>query len=73
MVCSGAKKKSFAEDLILLKLIPGRPKDLLDVESICLRQGGRLDIDYLTRWARTICDESEDFRILRQLKKYLKI
>ena len=60
-----------AEDLILLKLIPGRPKDLVDVESICLRHKGRLDTGYLNRWAQKICDESEDGRILRQLNKFL--
>lgn len=60
-----------AEDLVLLKLIPGRPKDLIDVESICLRHKGKLDIAYLTRWAQEICDKSEDFRVLRQLKEFL--
>ena len=69
-------KKTFfptAEDLILLKLIPGRPKDLIDVESVFLRHKDRLDSGYLKRWAEKICDESDDFRILHLLKKFLKL
>jgi len=61
-----------AEDLILLKLLAGRPKDLVDINDILFIQGS-LDEDYLRRWAgswgskrrltrlysdsaRTICD-----------------
>lgn len=60
-----------AEDLILLKLIAGRPKDILDVESVAIRQKGKLDVSYLENWAHRICEEAEDFRILKQLKKIL--
>ncbi len=56
------------EDLILLKLIPGRTKDLADVEAIVARQGPFLDKKYLRRWAEKIGDMAEDMRILRQLK-----
>jgi hypothetical protein len=38
------------EDLILLKLIAGRPRDLLDVQDILFTQG-QLDETYLRRWA----------------------
>ncbi|HJT25313.1 MAG TPA: hypothetical protein VJ873_12105, partial [bacterium] len=56
------------EDLILLKLIPGRTKDLADVEAIVARHGGSLDKKYLRSWAEKIGDMAEDMRILRQLK-----
>lgn len=56
------------EDLILLKLIPGRTKDLADVEAIVDRQGPALDKKYLRHWAEKIGDMAEDARILRQLK-----
>lgn len=59
------------EDLILLKIIPGRPKDLIDAASIVARHGARLDRPYLERWARTICDEAEDFRIWHRLQELL--
>jgi hypothetical protein len=43
-----------AEDLILLKLIFHRVKDLLDVRGILWVQRGRLDLEYMRHWsART--------------------
>lgn len=59
------------EDFILLKLIPGRPKDLLDVESVIARHASDLDRDYLDRWARWIADLMEDFRVPNTLKRLL--
>lgn len=60
------------EDLILLKIIPGRPKDVMDAESIVARHGTRLDRKYLERWARSICDDAEDFRVWHRLQKLLQ-
>ena len=57
-----------AEDLILLKVIPGRTKDLTDAESIVLRHQKTLDRRYLEEWARKICEEAEDFKIMRRLQ-----
>lgn len=61
------------EDLILLKIIPGRPKDLLDAEGVVNRHKGKLDINYLKKWARRLCDESEDMRIYAELQRLLKL
>ncbi len=36
-----------AEDLILMKLLAGRPRDIDDVRNILLRQGAALDWNYL--------------------------
>ncbi|MBU1917337.1 nucleotidyltransferase family protein, partial [bacterium] len=36
-----------AEDLVLFKVIAGRPKDVLDAESIAIRQKKKLDKKYL--------------------------
>lgn len=42
------------EDLILLKLVFHRPKDLQDVRGILWVQRGKLDLDYMKHWsART--------------------
>ena len=46
--------------MILLEIIPGRDKDLLDAKSIVLRYKGKLDTDYLETWATKLCDEAED-------------
>lgn len=59
------------EDFILLKLIPGRPKDLLDVESVITRHADRLDRRYLEQWARWIADLMENFRVPNTLKRLL--
>lgn len=59
------------EDFILFKLIPGRPKDLLDVESVILRHQEKLDKEYLNQWAQRLSDEMEDLRIYNTLKKLL--
>ena len=39
-----------AEDLILFKLLAGRPRDLLDIKDILFMQG-QLDEGYMRRWA----------------------
>jgi len=61
-----------AEDLILLKIIPGRDKDLLDAKGVIIRHKGRLDIRYLESWAMKLSDEAQDMRIWQTLKKLLK-
>lgn len=38
------------EDLILLKIVAGRPRDIGDVMDIVLAQG-KLDEEYMRRWA----------------------
>lgn len=60
------------EDLILLKIIPGRDKDLLDAKAVATRHKGKLDTQYLETWARKLCDEAEDIRIWTVLKKLLE-
>lgn len=60
------------EDLILLKIVPGRPKDLIDAQNIVLRHRGRLDTKYLINWAQKLSDEAQDMRIYNDLRKLLK-
>ncbi len=60
------------EDLILLKIIPGRDKDLLDAKNIVLRHKYKLDIKYLKNWAEVLCDEAQDMRIWKILTKLLE-
>lgn len=42
-----------AEDLILFKLLAGRPRDVLDVKDIFFMQG-QLDEAYMRRWAGSL-------------------
>jgi len=60
------------EDMILLKIIPGRDKDLLDAKNIVLRHKGKLDTRYLKTWATKLCDEAQDMRIWNILNGLLK-
>ncbi|MGD0897963.1 MAG: nucleotidyl transferase AbiEii/AbiGii toxin family protein [Thermoguttaceae bacterium] len=53
------------EDLILLKLIAHRPRDLGDVGDILFTQG-RLDEEYLRRWARQLGVLEELERVLAE-------
>jgi len=39
-----------AEDLIIHKVLAGRPQDLADVQGILQRQGKKLDVRYIRRW-----------------------
>ncbi len=41
-----------AEDLIIQKMVAGRGKDSLDVESIIATQKDRLDNNYIEKWLR---------------------
>ena len=48
-----------AEDLILLKLKAGRPRDFEDVLSVIQYQGAGLDLSYLWMWAERFRLQSE--------------
>ena len=61
------------EDLILLKVIPGRPKDIIDAENITQRHTGKLDKKYLLGWSQKLSDEAEDMRIYREVERLLKL
>jgi hypothetical protein len=57
-----------AEDLILLKLVFHRDKDLRDVRGILWVQRGKLDLDYLRHWsARTLEDD-----VQKELEQLIK-
>ncbi|MBM3246380.1 MAG: nucleotidyltransferase family protein [Candidatus Omnitrophica bacterium] len=60
------------EDIVLLKIIPGRLQDLSDVEKIAARHKAKLDTKYLADWARRLSEEAQDMRIVNELQKLLK-
>jgi hypothetical protein len=57
-----------AEDLVVLKAFADRAKDWMDVESIILRQGRNLDMDYLLRQLSPLCDLKATPEIISRLK-----
>ncbi len=61
------------EDFILLKIIPARPQDLIDVEKVIIRYKGKLDKKYLETWAQKLSDEAEDMRIYNELQRLLAL
>lgn len=54
-----------AEDLIVYKLVAGRPIDVHDVTRIVNRQGRRLDAERIRHWGRLLADLKEDPDLLR--------
>jgi hypothetical protein len=58
-----------AEDLIIHKAIADRPKDWLDIEKILLRQGAKLDIEYVYSWLTQFADALEKPAILEQFNR----
>jgi len=59
------------EDLILLKIVAGREKDMLDAKSIAIRHKNKLDQKYLEKWAQKLSDEAQDMAIWNRLSKIL--
>jgi hypothetical protein len=53
------------EDLILLKLLASRPRDLIDVQDILFTLG-ELDVGYLRRWADALSLTESLDRIMRE-------
>ena len=65
-----------AEDLIIMKAFANRPKDWGDVESIIIKQAGKLDIDHIFKYLTGLANVKEEPEILdtlnNMLKKYTK-
>jgi hypothetical protein len=54
------------EDLLVLKLVAGRPRDLVDAEGIVRRHGAKLDAGYVERTLTQVCELAEDHAILER-------
>lgn len=57
------------EDLLVLKIVAGRPRDLLDAEGIMRRHGGKLDHKYVETTLSKVCDLAEDHAFLARWRR----
>jgi predicted nucleotidyltransferase len=53
------------EDLIILKLLSGRPQDKADIINVVDHAQAKLDLSYLKKWAKR-------FGLLKQLRTFIK-
>ena len=54
-------------------MLAGRDKDMLDAEGVARRHGDRLDVSYLERTLRPICELAEDMGPWNRLRRVLDI
>lgn len=59
------------EDLVIHKITSQRPRDLEDVQGILIRQGGKLDIRYITYWLKKIADANQKPELFQLFKSLL--
>lgn len=57
-----------AEDLVVLKAFAERDKDWADIESIILKQGDRLDLDYIVKQLTPFCEIKETPETIDRLR-----
>lgn len=60
------------EDLIIHKCLAGRARDLEDVERILIRQGQRLDLEYVREWLREFTSLVEEHDVEGFLEAAMK-
>lgn len=61
-----------AEDLVIFKAFADRTRDWMDIESIVLRQGKKLDINYITEHLTPLCELKEAPEIIDKLQNIIK-
>lgn len=61
-----------AEDLLLHKLLSDRPRDREDARGIILRQGEKLDLEYVGTWLKKIDKLSPARYLLKEFKELVK-
>ncbi len=61
-----------AEDIVVLKAFADRPKDWMDVESVIMRQGKKLDTNFIIKQLTPLCELKESPDIVDKLKQLFK-
>ena len=62
-----------AEDLFVMKLFASRPKDVMDAESIAVRQREKLDVGYMMRHLKELAEIKDEPAILINAKRILEV
>jgi hypothetical protein len=60
------------EDLVILKVLAGRDKDLLDAVGVARRHRSRLDRAYVERVIQDVCEAAEDVSHWERLQQVLR-
>jgi hypothetical protein len=60
-----------AEDLVVHKLVAGRPRDAADVEGVVARQADRLDVERIRHWLALFADIKQEPDMGRPLERAL--
>ena len=58
-----------ADDLVVLKAFAGRSKDWMDIENVLVRQGDRLDWDYILKELKPLVELKEAPEVLAHLER----
>ncbi len=58
-----------ADDLVVLKAFAGRSKDWMDIENVLVRQGARLDWDYILKELKPLVELKEAPEALVHLER----
>lgn len=61
-----------AEDLVVAKAFADRPRDWLDIENVLIRQGDKMDIEYVMRQLVPLCDLKETPEIITRMRKLIE-
>jgi hypothetical protein len=58
-----------AEDVVIHKAVTGRPQDLIDIKSVIIRQGDKLDVKYVQKWPKEFSHLLEDKEIIERFEE----
>lgn len=58
-----------AEDFIIHKATANRVKDWIDIETILIRQRGKLDVDYILKWLTQFSEALENPEMLHKFNE----
>lgn len=58
-----------AEDLIIHKLVAGRPQDIRDIQGVIIRQAPTLDLHYIRHWLKIFAEWLEGDDVINRFEQ----